>query len=65
MGVRSFGTTPRMELSLEPSISQLAIVSQSAMWCVSASRFFSSIVVGRSQPSTAASTGQNRFCGCP
>ncbi len=54
-----------MELSLEPSISQLAIVSQSAMWCVSASRFFSSIVAGRSQPSTAASTGQNRFCGCP
>ena len=54
-----------MLLSLEPVISQLAITSQSAMWCPCSMADFSSTVFGTSQPSSAAITRQKRFCGWP
>ena len=54
MGVRSLGTTPVMELSWEPAISQLPITSQSAMPRSSSIRDFSSTVRGTSVSSRAA-----------
>ena len=65
MGVRSFGTTPVMLASEEPSISQRAIESHSATECESSMARFSGMLCGVSQPSTAASTRQKRFCGWP
>lgn len=60
---RSFGTTSRIELSLEPLIEQEAITSQSAMRWERRKAFFSSIVSGTGTSRTPARVFQKRFCG--
>lgn len=63
--VKSFGTTFRMELSLEPSMSQEWIESQAAIsWRASIS-FFSSTVFGTGSSNSSAISFQKRFWGCP
>lgn len=60
---KSFGTTFLMELSLEPSMVQEAIVSQTAIWFFSKKERFSSMDSGVGCSSTAASVFQKRFWG--
>ena len=61
----SFGTGLRMDASAAPSISQRISTSHSASPFDSSSASRASGVRGTACPKTAASAGQNRFCGCP
>lgn len=59
------GITSRMELSLDPSMEQLWMVSQTAMWFRSRNAFFSSTEDGISSFRRRAKSFQKRFCGWP
>ena len=52
-----------MELSLDPSMEQLWMVSQTAMWFRSRNSFFSSMEDGTSSFRRRAKSFQKRFCG--
>ncbi len=62
---KSFAAAFRMDASDAPSISQEASTSQSAMPCDRSISRFSSTECGSGTESTADSTFQKRFCGCP
>jgi len=59
------GTAFLMELSLEPSMSQLSMTSQTAIWLRSRKFLFSFVDAGSGSLRSAARTGQKRFLGWP
>ena len=59
------GTAFLMELSLEPSMSQLSMTSQTAIWLRSRKFLFSFVDAGSGSFRSAARTGQKRFLGWP